>query len=103
MILPYLLCSSTTAWTTNTAHVSWCCGFGVVVVLMFVLLMLTDLLLIASELLWKVARYTSAAPVFFTECDGYVDGGVVANNPCNYGLTRIKMHLRDLKEKQKRL
>jgi calcium-independent phospholipase A2 len=39
---------------------------------------------------WKVARYTSAAPVYFTECDDYVDGGVLANNPSDYGLTAIQ-------------
>ena len=39
---------------------------------------------------WKVARYTSAAPIFFTEFEGYVDGGVLANNPCDYGLTAIQ-------------
>lgn len=40
--------------------------------------------------MWKVARYTSAAPIFFTEFEGYVDGGVLANNPCDYGLTAIQ-------------
>ena len=34
-----------------------------------------------KELVWKVARYTSAAPMYFTECDNYMDGGVLANNP----------------------
>ncbi len=37
---------------------------------------------ISIELVWKVARYTSAGPTYFTECDNYVDGGVLANNPC---------------------
>jgi calcium-independent phospholipase A2 len=44
----------------------------------------------SNELVWKVARYTSAAPVYFTECDDYVDGGVLANNPSDYGLTAIQ-------------
>ena len=53
------------------------------------------------ELTWKVARYTSAAPVFFTECDGYIDGGVIANNPSVIGLTEIQKHLRKAKKNQK--
>ena len=40
--------------------------------------------------MWKVARYTSAAPMFFKEFENYVDGGVLANNPCDYGLTAIQ-------------
>lgn len=39
---------------------------------------------------WKVARYTTAAPMHFTELDDYVDGGVLANNPCDSGLTAIQ-------------
>ena len=45
---------------------------------------------ILAELVWKVARYTSAAPVFFAECDNYVDGGVKANNPTTFGLAEIQ-------------
>ncbi len=30
---------------------------------------------------YKVALYTSAAPTYFPTVDGYVDGGVAANNP----------------------
>ena len=37
-----------------------------------------------------MARYTSAAPLFFTEFEDYVDGGVLANNPCESGLTAIQ-------------
>lgn len=32
-------------------------------------------------LAWKVALYTSAAPTYFPSADGYIDGGVYANNP----------------------
>ncbi|CAI8027127.1 85/88 kDa calcium-independent phospholipase A2 [Geodia barretti] len=39
---------------------------------------------------WKVARYTSAAPTYFTECDEYVDGGLMANNPSYEGLKVIR-------------
>ena len=41
-----------------------------------------------------MARYTSAAPVFFKEFENYVDGGVLANNPCDYGLTAIQNYYR---------
>jgi len=44
----------------------------------------------STELVWKVARYTSAAPTFFNELDNYVDGGVLANNPCAKGLTKLQ-------------
>ena len=40
--------------------------------------------------MWKVARYTSASPIFFGEFENYVDGGVLANNPCDCGLTAIQ-------------
>lgn len=34
-----------------------------------------------KELVYKVALYTSAAPTYFPTYEGYVDGGVYANNP----------------------
>ena len=48
---------------------------------------------------WKVARYTTAAPMFFKECDNYVDGGVLANNPCDYGMTAIQNFYRHQEQK----
>ena len=45
-----------------------------------------------------MARYTSAAPMFFKEMDNYVDGGVLANNPCDFGLTAIQNYYRALGE-----
>ena len=44
----------------------------------------------STELVWKVARYTSAAPMFFSEFEDYVDGGILANNPSESGLTAIQ-------------
>ena len=43
---------------------------------------------------WKVARYTSAAPFYFTARDNYVDGGLLANNPSLHALSTIQDHLR---------
>ena len=47
-----------------------------------------------AELVWKVARYTSAAPFYFSEQDNYIDGGVLANNPSEDCLTAIQQHYR---------
>ena len=49
-----------------------------------------------TEKVWKVARYTSAAPIFFTEMDDYVDGGVLANNPSIDGLATIMSQYRKM-------
>ena len=55
---------------------------------------MAEIILVASELVWKVARYTSAAPIFLTEKDNYVDAGVLANNPSAVALTAIQAHYR---------
>ena len=49
---------------------------------------------LCAEEVWKVARYTSAAPIYFTSKDNYVDGGLLANNPSLHALTTIQTHLR---------
>ena len=49
-----------------------------------------------TELIWKVGRYTSAAPVYITEMDNYVDGGVLANNPAMTGITHIQVPVTNL-------
>ena len=46
-----------------------------------------------------MARYTSAAPVLFGEADEYVDGGLLANNPSESGLSRIQSFYRNQGEK----
>ena len=42
------------------------------------------------EKVWKVARCTSGGPLLFAECNNYVDGGVLANNPTEQGITKIQ-------------
>ena len=67
-------------------------------VYMCVLLFLQHLYVVTfvlcAEKVWKVARYTSAAPTYFTSKDHYVDGGLLVNNPSLHGLTTIQTHLR---------
>jgi calcium-independent phospholipase A2 len=48
---------------------------------------------------WKVARYTCAAPVLFGESDDYVDGGLLANNPSDSALSKIQSFHRSRNEK----
>src|SRR3990172_6957786 len=43
-----------------------------------------------AELAYKVGLYTSAAPTYFPSVDGYVDGGVFANNPSMCALTQTQ-------------
>jgi patatin-like phospholipase/acyl hydrolase len=46
------------------------------------------------ELAYKVGMYTAAAPTYFPSVDGYIDGGVYANNPamCALAQTRDKRY-----------
>ena len=46
------------------------------------------------EEVWKVARYTSAAPLYFSSKDGYLDGGLLADNPTEDALTAIQSFYR---------
>lgn len=39
-----------------------------------------------------VALYTSSAPTFFPSADGYIDGGVFANNPSMIGIAQVISH-----------
>ena len=41
-----------------------------------------------------MARFTSAAPFYFTSIDGYLDGGLLANNPSEDALTTIQTFYR---------
>ena len=47
-----------------------------------------------QELAYKVAMYTAAAPTYFPSVDGYIDGGVYANNPamCAMAQTQDKRY-----------
>ena len=48
---------------------------------------------------WQAARATTAAPVFFTEMEGFIDGGVLANNPSEAALVKINDFFEQRKEK----
>ncbi len=41
-------------------------------------------------LAWKVGLYTSAAPTYFPSVDGFIDGGVYANNPSMTALSQTQ-------------
>jgi patatin-like phospholipase/acyl hydrolase len=42
------------------------------------------------ELAYKVGMYTAAAPTYFPSVDGYIDGGVFANNPAMCALAQTQ-------------
>nr|CAB3264924.1 85/88 kDa calcium-independent phospholipase A2-like [Phallusia mammillata] len=46
----------------------------------------------SSELLWKVARSSGAAPTYFRSMDKFVDGGLLSNNPTLDAITEIHRH-----------
>ena len=43
-----------------------------------------------DQLAYKVGLYTSAAPTFFPSVDGFIDGGVFANNPAMCALAQTQ-------------
>jgi len=43
-----------------------------------------------ATLAWKVGLYTCAAPTYFPSVDGFVDGGVFANNPSMCALAQTQ-------------
>ena len=47
-----------------------------------------------TEEVWKVARFTSAAPLYFTAKEGYLDGGLLSHNPAEDALTAIQQFYR---------
>lgn len=43
-----------------------------------------------DQFIYKVASYTSAAPTYFPSIDGFIDGGVFANNPSMVALAQTQ-------------
>ena len=50
--------------------------------------------------MWKACCASSAASIFFKSFDDYVDGGVMASNPCEYAISEISQFYRDRREKE---
>lgn len=48
-----------------------------------------------TELIWKVARCTSAAPCYFKPMNNFIDGGLRVNNPSEDGMTKIQSYLKE--------
>ena len=48
------------------------------------------IVILHAEFVWKVGRYTSAAPLHFKEFENYIDGGMLVNNPSEAALTVIQ-------------
>ncbi len=53
----------------------------------------------AKFLLSDVALYTSSAPTYFPSADGYIDGGVFANNPSMIALVQAISQRNKIKER----
>jgi uncharacterized protein len=53
----------------------------------------------AKFLLSDVALYTSSAPTYFPSADGYIDGGVFANNPSMVALVQAISQRNNIKER----
>ena len=45
-----------------------------------------------TEEAWKVGRYTSAAPTYFSQADNYLDGCLLAFNPTEDAIATIQDH-----------
>ena len=54
---------------------------------------LVSIVVLLSELVWRVARCTSAAPFYFKPEGYYIDGGLLASNPSLHAVTTIQRHL----------
>ena len=57
-------------------------------------------LLSHTESVFQVAQYITSTPTLYTDCNNYIDACVIANNPCDYALTRLQQYYFMRREQQ---
>lgn len=61
-------------------------------------LLLSHILFLLEQLVWRAARSSGAAPTYFRPMGRFLDGGLLANNPTLDAMTEIHQYNKALKE-----